>query len=174
MRKTPALFLFAALLSSASALADANLSNAFKACLNSKAMDENYLYTRKVHIDGTSESIMGLDCYGDAAKNLFEAVGIYTETKISVWSGGDKIAARFFGNQTGCYRKLQDGDGKESNYYWCIVKLATDNFFNTALDLDYTAESKATAERAEAREALKAELEQLRAYKREHEAKPRQ
>lgn len=109
------------LLLSSQVLASDSLSSAFKACVDSSVV-EGSLNVKKVAVDGTSRSLLMIQCHRELAKALYQEVGRFSEESQSFWSKGDEVITRFFGDSN-CNRRLTDSQGNEVNYYWCNLKI---------------------------------------------------
>lgn len=114
-------FLTLLLILSFQTLASDNLSSAFKACVDS-SIAEGSLGVKKVGIDGTSKSLLMIQCYKGTAKALYQEAHRFSYEYQSFWSKGDEVITRRFGGSS-CNRRLTDSEGNEVNYYWCNLKI---------------------------------------------------
>lgn len=120
------------MISGAEALADQNLSVAFKACFNGRA--------NKRGVDGSSNTTVGVSCSGSLAQDLYDAAFSQSqEFGPSIWSDGNRIIARRFGDSkdvtSSCYRKIQDNTGRSTEMYWCNIEIDLRKSLIKALNL---------------------------------------
>lgn len=115
--------------SAASAKADPRVSQALKDCLGEK-VEAGKVALSKVIVDGRSWAIVSMDCVGENAKQLYEAVGPYSSEQYVSYSDRRKGVARFFGRlypPSQCVRVIRTSRGSELNLYSCSVRIDLDH-----------------------------------------------
>jgi len=104
---------------------DELVNTAFRDCLNENIKD-NKMSFNKSEVDGRNWSIISVDCDGEKAKSLYEAVGPYSEEQYVRYSDGRRGIARFFGKllpPSQCSRVTRNAKGIEMNLYSCSVRM---------------------------------------------------
>lgn len=108
---------------------DARVSDALKACVAEK-VGNGSLDLSKVIVDGRNWAIVSIDCVGDRAKALYEAVAPYSTEQYVRYSDGRRGVARFFGRlypPSQCVRVIRASRGTELNLYSCSVRVDLDH-----------------------------------------------
>lgn len=107
---------------------DPKVSAALRDCLNDRVR-ENRLEVSKVEVDGRSWAILSIDCVGDKAKALYEAVIPFADEQYVRYSDGRRGVGRFFGKlypPSQCVRLIRNSKGAEMNLYSCSLRLDID------------------------------------------------
>lgn len=107
---------------------DLKVSSALKECLSDRVKDGR-VEMSKVDVDGRNFSIVSIDCVGDKAKTLYEAVGAYSDEQYVRYSDGRRGVGRFFGRRyppSQCVRVIRTAKGSELNQYSCSLMLDLD------------------------------------------------
>ena len=104
-------------------------SQALLDCLGEKAAPGK-VELSKVVVDGRDWAIVSLDCVGQKAKALYEAVAPYSTEQYVRYSDGRRGVARFFGRlhpPSQCVRVIRTSKGSELNLYSCSVRVDLDH-----------------------------------------------
>lgn len=107
---------------------DARASKALRDCVTERVRDGK-LDLSKVEVDGRSWAIISIDCVGDRAKALYEAVGPYADEQYVRYSDGRRGVGRFFGRlypPSQCVRVIRNARGSELNLYSCSLQMDFD------------------------------------------------
>ncbi|MCO5143196.1 MAG: hypothetical protein M9962_08920 [Oligoflexia bacterium] len=115
--------------SNASSKYDSKVTGALKNCLQEKVKNNSLDYT-KVVVDGRSWSILSIDCSGDRAKALYEAVAPYSSEQYVRYRDGRRGVGRFFGRlfpPSQCVRVIRTSRGSELNVYNCSIRMDIDH-----------------------------------------------
>lgn len=110
---------------------DLKVSSALKECLSDRVKD-NTVTLSKVGVSGKSFSTISIDCVGDKAKNLYDALAPYSDERKEQYvryEDGSRGVARFFGNRfppSQCSRVIRSSKGSEQNKYSCSLMLDLD------------------------------------------------
>ena len=108
---------------------DAKVSAALKNCVAEKVSPGN-LDLSKVIVDGRNWAIVSIDCSGERARALYEAVAPYSTEQYVRYSDGRRGVARFFGRlypPSQCVRVIRAARGSELNLYACSVRVDLDH-----------------------------------------------
>ncbi len=108
---------------------DLKVSSALKNCLTEK-VGPGKMDLSKVVVDGRNWAIISLDCVGDNAKALYEAVAPYSTEQYIRYSDGRRGVARFFGRlypPSQCVRVIRAARGPEVNLYSCLIRIDLDH-----------------------------------------------
>lgn len=111
-----------------SAQLDLKVSFALKECLSDRVKD-GHVEMSKVDVDGRNFSIVSIDCVGEKAKVLYDAVGAYSDEQYVRYSDGRRGVGRFFGRRyppSQCVRVIRTAKGSELNQYSCSLMLDLD------------------------------------------------
>jgi hypothetical protein len=116
---------------------DPRVSVALKNCMGEK-VEPGKVLLNKVVVDGRSWAIVSMDCVGENAKQLYEAVGPYSSEQYVSYSDKRRGVARFFGRlypPSQCVRVIRTARGSELNLYSCSVRIDLDHELVEALKL---------------------------------------
>jgi hypothetical protein len=105
------------------------VSQALQECMSEKATPGK-LELSKVVVDGRNWAIVSLDCVGEKAKALYEAVAPFSSEQYVRYSDGRRGVARFFGRlypPSQCVRVIRTSRGSELNLYSCSVRIDLDH-----------------------------------------------
>jgi hypothetical protein len=108
---------------------DMKASNALKNCLVEK-VGPGKIDLSKVVVDGRNWAIVSVDCVGESAKALYEAVAPYSTEQYIRYSDGRRGVARFFGRlypPSQCVRVIRAARGPEVNLYSCLIRIDLDH-----------------------------------------------
>ncbi|MFL5813381.1 MAG: hypothetical protein ACJ763_07360, partial [Bdellovibrionia bacterium] len=102
-------FVVLCLLSGSMAMADDNLTSAFKACLN-QSVKNKQINLDKSNAQNSSITVLDIACSGSPAEDLFQAVGQYSRESQNRWQNGALAITRFFGESSlsQCNRMIRD------------------------------------------------------------------
>lgn len=105
------------------------VSQALQDCISEKAAPGK-IELSKVVVDGRNWAIVSLDCVGEKAKALYEAVAPFSSEQYVRYSDGRRGVARFFGRlypPSQCVRVIRTSRGSELNLYSCSVRVDLDH-----------------------------------------------
>lgn len=106
------------------------LSNALKACI-ANAVRANSVNLRKIRDQTDGRIEISLSCFGEPARNLFEALRPYTT--IEEWTNirNERMQMRAFGRKMSdtseCNRTISDSTGAPANRFDCALVLDLDD-----------------------------------------------
>jgi hypothetical protein len=105
------------------------VSQALQDCMSEKA-SPGKIELSKVVVDGRNWAIVSMDCVGQKAKSLYEAVAPFSSEQYVRYSDGRRGVARFFGRlypPSQCVRVIRTSRGSELNLYSCSVRVDLDH-----------------------------------------------
>jgi hypothetical protein len=108
---------------------DQRMSQALRNCMAEKVTPGN-LDMSKVIVDGRDWAIVSVDCSGERARALYEAVAPYSSEQYVRYSDGRRGVARFFGRlypPSQCVRVIRAARGSELNLYACSIRVDLDH-----------------------------------------------
>jgi hypothetical protein len=108
---------------------DLRATSALKNCMAEKA-EPGKLPLSKMVVDGRNWAIVSVDCVGENAKALYEAVAPYSSEQYVRYSDGRRGVARFFGRlypPSQCVRVIRTARGSELNLYSCSIRVDLDH-----------------------------------------------
>lgn len=108
---------------------DSRMSQALRNCMAEKVAPGN-IDMSKVIVDGRDWAIVSIDCSGERARALYEAVAPYSSEQYVRYSDGRRGVARFFGRlypPSQCVRVIRAARGSELNLYACSVRVDLDH-----------------------------------------------
>jgi hypothetical protein len=108
---------------------DGRMSQALRECIAEHAK-ANSLDMSKVVVDGRDWAIVSIDCSGERARALYEAVAPYSSEQYVRYSDGRRGVARFFGRlypPSQCVRVIRAARGSELNLYACSIRVDLDH-----------------------------------------------
>jgi len=111
------------------------ISQTLQDCISEKAT-VGRVELNKVVVDGRDWAIVGMDCVGEKAKALYEAVGPFSGDQYVRFKDGRAGVARFFGRlypPSQCVRVIRASRGSELNVYSCSVRLDLDHELTESL-----------------------------------------
>jgi hypothetical protein len=109
--------------------ADTKLANALKACVEEQISDRK-IRLNKALVDGRRWAILSLNCVGDNARNLYNAVGPYADEQYVRYSDQRRAVGRFFGRlypPSQCVRILGGPNASELNLFSCSIRIDLDH-----------------------------------------------
>lgn len=116
---------------------DAQTTDAFKACINSRVKDGS-VSIGKVNVEGRKWSIVSIPCVGEAAKNLYDAVQDYSTEELVRYRDRRQGVVRFFGRlypPSQCVKLISSGRGKDIYEYACSIRIDVDTEITEQLKL---------------------------------------
>ncbi|RZA08776.1 MAG: hypothetical protein EOP11_03850 [Proteobacteria bacterium] len=116
---------------------DMRMSQALRNCMAEKVTPGN-LDMSKVVVDGRDWAIVSIDCSGERARALYEAVAPFSSEQYVRYSDGRRGVARFFGRlypPSQCVRVIRAARGSELNLYACSVRVDLDHELIESLKL---------------------------------------
>ena len=116
---------------------DLHVSKALKECVADRVKD-NKLELHKLVVDGRNWTTLSIDCVGDKAKALYEAVSGFSDEQYVRYSDGRGGVGRFFGHlypPSQCVRLTRNAKGSEMNRYSCSLLLDFDQDMIKSLTL---------------------------------------
>lgn len=117
-------FVILCLLSGSVAMADDNLTSAFKNCLNQSVKNKQVSFEKST-AQNSSQTVLDIPCSGSTAEDLFQAVNHHASESQNRWNDGSLVITRYFGNSSlsQCNRMIRDSQGREANQYQCVIVL---------------------------------------------------
>jgi|GEM_PF-6086570 len=116
---------------------DMRVTQAFKACIDSK-IKGNSVSIGKVVVEGRRWAIVSIPCSGDAAKELYEAIQPYSTEEYVRYRDKRRGVVRFFGRlfpPSQCVELIGTGKGKPSQEYSCSIRIDVDQEITDQLKL---------------------------------------
>lgn len=116
---------------------DAQVTDAFKACINNNVKDGSLSVT-KVIVDRRRWSIVSIPCVGESAKNLYDAVENYSTEELVRYRDRRQGVVRFFGRlypPSQCVKLISSSRGKDIYEYACSIRIDVDTEITEQLKL---------------------------------------
>jgi len=114
---------------------DQRVTQAFRNCVDSK-IKNNSLNIGKVIVEGRRWSIVSIQCAGDSAKELYEAIQPYSTEEYVRYRDKRRGVVRFFGRlfpPSQCVELIGSGKGKQD--YSCSIRIDVDSEITDQLKL---------------------------------------
>lgn len=117
---------------------DPKVSQAFKACVDSKIKNDS-LPLAKVNIEGRQSSILSIPCAGKEAKELYDALQNHSTEEYVRYRDKRRGVVRFFGRlfpPSQCVELIGGAKGKAgTNDYSCSIRIDVDTEITDKLKL---------------------------------------
>lgn len=108
---------------------DARVTNAFKACIDSRIKSDS-LAIGKTTVEGRRWAIVSIPCSGAPAKELYDAIQPYSSEEYVRYRDKRRGVVRFFGRlfpPSQCVELIGSNKGKATNEYSCSIRIDVDS-----------------------------------------------